>query len=347
MFFGRIGRLETKLLGNLGTSRRHTGLAHVHLDQLQHFGLAGVRGFIELAPVFLYSTLAVYTVQWPRQGAADICRDQPLIYYCFDPAQPTHRTSRRQGAVDLLCSRRIFWRADAHVPRTEDFQSHLAMAGQRLGQSQEPAGKSHHRTQSGSGQTHRLCPENQFDHRPDDPAAVLRGSRSARPLHAAGTERPAAAALCLSRSSASPVWQTQQTAPLPAGVPPAAGSAQAGSRAGYPGGARHPVLGPRSGSGRGRSLRPQHHQQPGAEPAEEGTYRDPQGSRESGALLATPLPTLYGGQARHRRGHRPQAGASCPYPLQPSAAGCHRPETAEPQPAVQAAARLRGDPAGD
>src|SRR5690606_6146880 len=92
----------------------------------------------------------------------------------------------------------FFWRADAHVPWTEDFQSHLAMAGQWLGQSQEPAGKSHHRAQAGSGQTHSLCPENQLDHRPDDTATVLRGSRPARSLHPAGAERPVAAALCLS-----------------------------------------------------------------------------------------------------------------------------------------------------
>ena len=62
MFFGRIGRLETKLLGNLGTSRRHTGLAHVHLDQLQHFGLAGGKGFHRIGTcLFIQHTGSIYS----------------------------------------------------------------------------------------------------------------------------------------------------------------------------------------------------------------------------------------------------------------------------------------------
>src|SRR5690606_12942536 len=81
----------------------------------------GVRGFITLAPVFLYSTLAVYTVQWPRQGAADICRGQPLICHGFTAAQPTHRTSRRQAAGDLLCSRRIFLESRRTCPLDRRF----------------------------------------------------------------------------------------------------------------------------------------------------------------------------------------------------------------------------------
>ena len=220
------------------------------------------------------------------------------------------------------------------------------MAGQRLGQSQEPAGKPHHRAQAGSGQTHRLCPEDQLDHRPDDPATVLRGSRPARPLHAAGTERSAAATLRLFGSSTSSVRCPQQAAPLPAGVPPAAGLAQAGSGAGHPGSTRHPVLGPRPGPGRRGGLRLEHHQQPGAKPPEEGADRDPERAREPGALLPAPLPALHGGQARHRRGHRPQAGAGGPHPLQPPTAGRHRTQVAEPQPAVQATAGFERDPAG-
>ena len=70
MFFGRIGRLETKLLGNLGTSRRHAGLAHIHLDQFQHFGLAWGKGFHNIGTCFfIQHTGSIYSaVAKARRG---------------------------------------------------------------------------------------------------------------------------------------------------------------------------------------------------------------------------------------------------------------------------------------
>ncbi|MNX50445.1 hypothetical protein D3C86_810730 [compost metagenome] len=62
MFLGRIGRLEAKLLGDLGASRRHAGLAHVRLDKLQHFSLAGGKGFHSIGTcLFIQHTGSIYS----------------------------------------------------------------------------------------------------------------------------------------------------------------------------------------------------------------------------------------------------------------------------------------------
>ena len=68
MFFGRVGRLGNKLLGNLGASRRHAGLVHVRLDELEHFSLARGKGFHSMGTcLFIQHTGSIYSAG-ARQG---------------------------------------------------------------------------------------------------------------------------------------------------------------------------------------------------------------------------------------------------------------------------------------
>ena len=122
----------------------------------------------------LYSTLAVYTVLGPRQGATGICRDPTHI--CPSPALKCRLIVPLgdKPSGDLLCSRRIFGE-QTHMSLGQNIsRAILQWPVSGLVNHKEPAGKSHHRAQSWIRQTHRLCPEDQLDHRPDDPATVLR-----------------------------------------------------------------------------------------------------------------------------------------------------------------------------
>ena len=133
----------------------------------------------------------------------------------------------------------FFWRADAICPLDRRFPEPSCTGRSAAWSITRACRKTPSPSSSWIGQTHRLCPEDQLDRRPDDPATVLRGSRPARPLHAAGTERSAAAArLRLSGSSAS-LFGTRNKLPfLPREFHQLLDLLKAGSGAGHPGSTR-------------------------------------------------------------------------------------------------------------
>ena len=200
------------------------------------------------------------------------------------------------------------------------------MAGQPGSQSQEPAGKPITGAQAGSGQTHRLYLKTSSitDLMTLQQCCGSRPARSLPPLELNGQLLPRY--VCLDRppplfgaSKPLPFLQEfhqlldlhKQDPALDIQVVPVT-----------------LFWGRAPGPGRQGGLRLEHHQQPGAKPPEEALIVILKGAR-TWCASPPPLPALHGGQARHRRGHRPQAGAGGPHPLQPPAAGRHRTQVAD------------------